>query len=531
MTYDLSATGITGIQKVAGLLADFGRYEDGYFVHAAEGETVVPLAVLDKNPRLKEALFTQMREMGLSPERYIVGNELNSRNPITGQPEFFLGKIGRGIGRALKAAVPIVLPAVLSTTPLGKILGPTAGIGITRLIQGKGLERIASDIFKTAGITTLLSGLTARPGSGGVLGDLNIKKRGGAFLSGLSKGRFFDPTIFGTRSGALAPVEDRSITPTEDLREALVFDEDYGFLYDTDDSARAIPYPGFNTAVPTASALNAPVSTITPSLAELSPDALRPNLRSYTNPYQVDYLRGQTFSGPYTGPSDTVAQMLANNAQVPAISSGANALSTAAAGIEQTPGFFSSLSQGRFRDAFLPKDITAIDILKEYPNLSVAQAEALAADASPGVVRKYLPLTGLALGVAGLAGAFDKPDEPEPVSIEELETQLGPTSTGLLTANPRRYRTGVPSYSPVDLASINIPTAYGRADGGSVGFPRRIGAIAGPGTGTSDDVPAMLSDGEYVMTADAVRGAGNGNREQGMRNMYNIMRQFESQVV
>jgi len=34
------------------------------------------------------------------------------------------------------------------------------------------------------------------------------------------------------------------------------------------------------------------------------------------------------------------------------------------------------------------------------------------------------------------------------------------------------------------------------------------GESAGPGTGTSDDIPAMLSDGEYVMTAKATRGAG-----------------------
>ena len=31
--------------------------------------------------------------MGIEPGRYIVGNELNSINPITGQPEFFLKKI------------------------------------------------------------------------------------------------------------------------------------------------------------------------------------------------------------------------------------------------------------------------------------------------------------------------------------------------------------------------------------------------------------------------------------------------------
>ena len=43
--------------------------------------------------------------------------------------------------------------------------------------------------------------------------------------------------------------------------------------------------------------------------------------------------------------------------------------------------------------------------------------------------------------------------------------------------------------------------------GGDV-FPRRTGQISGPGTKTSDDIPAMLSDGEFVQRTDAVNGAG-----------------------
>jgi hypothetical protein len=39
-------------------------------------------------------------------------------------------------------------------------------------------------------------------------------------------------------------------------------------------------------------------------------------------------------------------------------------------------------------------------------------------------------------------------------------------------------------------------------------FPVKEGQIDGPGTETSDDIPAMLSDGEFVMTAKAVKGAG-----------------------
>ena len=66
------------------------------------------------------------------------------------------------------------------------------------------------------------------------------------------------------------------------------------------------------------------------------------------------------------------------------------------------------------------------------------------------------------------------------------------------------------------------------------------GEIQGPGTGTSDSVPATiyqggkpvkdaaLSDGEFVMTAKAVRGMGNGSRERGVTRMYELMRRFEN---
>ena len=65
--------------------------------------------------------------------------------------------------------------------------------------------------------------------------------------------------------------------------------------------------------------------------------------------------------------------------------------------------------------------------------------------------------------------------------------------------------------------------------GGDAGFRNVAGGgeIMGPGTGTSDSIPARLSDGEFVMTADAVRGAGNGNRNVGAARMYDLMSQFE----
>ena len=71
---------------------------------------------------------------------------------------------------------------------------------------------------------------------------------------------------------------------------------------------------------------------------------------------------------------------------------------------------------------------------------------------------------------------------------------------------------------------MNMGGIAGLASGG---YPRRTGQISGPGTEKSDSIPAMLSDGEFVMTAKAVRGAGKGNRRAGAKQMYKLMHQLE----
>lgn len=83
------------------------------------------------------------------------------------------------------------------------------------------------------------------------------------------------------------------------------------------------------------------------------------------------------------------------------------------------------------------------------------------------------------------------------------------------------------------MMSNNIPFSPVVRDMGGIaslargGYPRRTGQISGPGTETSDSIPAMLSDGEFVMTAKAVRGAGKGNRLAGAKKMYALMHQLE----
>ena len=58
------------------------------------------------------------------------------------------------------------------------------------------------------------------------------------------------------------------------------------------------------------------------------------------------------------------------------------------------------------------------------------------------------------------------------------------------------------SFSTPITATINVKTKYLKATGGIVEAAVG-GLIRGPGTGTSDSIPAMLSDGEYVINAKA----------------------------
>jgi len=199
-----------------------------------------------------------------------------------------------------------------------------------------------------------------------------------------------------------------------------------------------------------------------------------------------------------------------------------------------TRGFFKSMGDfirnpkdlSSLKQAFIPDRLTASDITKfirEHPQGSAdftATAgqnvlEALAESGiNPGIMRTYTPML-----VAGglVAQELDFFKVPE---MEDLSAPFGGnTGIGLLQQYPEKYGLPQPGqyYQPP-----------GAAKGGNIDhFPRKNGPINGPGTGTSDDIPAMLSDGEFVMTAKAVRGAGNGSRQAGMNRMYDMMRKFE----
>ena len=152
-------------------------------------------------------------------------------------------------------------------------------------------------------------------------------------------------------------------------------------------------------------------------------------------------------------------------------------------------------------------------------------------------------------------------EAPNPVEFGLLPQGTLPTlSGGRPTPTPRGepQQTVMVDGQPVtQTVKINeddmIMMRYGGpvmafAEGGNVAmqdFERMDGKIEGPGTERSDDIPAMLSDGEFVMTGQAVRGAGafdmakgaggiitltpNGeeSRERGTKLMYDMMDLFK----
>ena len=544
---DIPETGIAQVKSVADKLAEYGRYEDEYMVHAAEGETVVPLEVLEANPRLKSNLFNQMEKMGLEPERYVVGSELNSLNPVTGQPEFFLKKLFKGVKKlvknvvkVVKKALPVVLPIALAMTPLGPIFGAAAGSGISTLAAGGDFK----DALK-AGITAgALGGFAS-----GVSGGISSLRAGNTFMEGFKSSvgsaaggvgerfkQFASParareaggTYFGDPTRTIrTPAEQQAALRTQAASDQLIANVDARMTPQvTEQNMAAVKQQlagGQGTGTTTVTDL--PPSTIDNQISQDFLASIDP--RTTTTPTTT------TMAVPYT-PTD-----ISTGVTVP---TGVNvSVDDAIAALNRVPAeprtFLERTGDFMFRGGKDPQTVKAAQdaagqaYAQKMKELGIQATEAgynaARAAAGPGTLTRYGPSALLASGIAAGTGFFDAPEQ------EEEETEAFVTGAELLEQDPDKYMIRYPAASPTyTLSDIRVPgSTLGFADGGAAQFPRRDGAIAGPGTETSDDVPAMLSDGEFVMTAKAVRGAGAGDRGNGMKTMYSLMRKFERAAV
>jgi len=131
------------------------------------------------------------------------------------------------------------------------------------------------------------------------------------------------------------------------------------------------------------------------------------------------------------------------------------------------------------------------------------------------------PSTLLKLGLftVGLGSTLDQDSKGGP-SYEDFKVTTDTKLEGFDEPTPIRDVSGFANGGIVSLAEG--------------GFPRKNGKIAGPGTETSDDIPAMLSDGEFVVNARTVRGLGESMgakddsdaRERGSSFLYSLQDKY-----
>jgi hypothetical protein len=158
-----------------------------------------------------------------------------------------------------------------------------------------------------------------------------------------------------------------------------------------------------------------------------------------------------------------------------------------------------------------------------------------ASSIGPGLLRAYGPMAGVGAGVAAASGFFSSPEQEQLGIAARDENGNIITGEDLVAANPSQYLVSDLGSQVLDPntgqyipgGSFARPYVTQAAEGGAI-FPRRNGGIIpDEGIPGQDSVRAMLMPGEFVMTTDAVRGMGNGNLNNGIQNMYAVMRNLE----
>ena len=430
--------GIGQFESEARRLAGLGRNGDVYIAHLAEGETVVPMEIFDANPEMRNMLFSQMKSMGIEPERYIVGNELNSINPLTGQPEFFLKKVFNGVKDVLKDAAPIIIPIAINAA-----LGPAGSVG------GQFLRSAA-----VSGITSLLTGAETED----------------ALKSALLAGGI------GAAQAAYAP-------------------QAFGGL----------PPEGGRAGLPQQS---------------ISPENINPNFlqqAASTDPDLFAAVKG-----------DAASYLQSNPANFTDVAEQFNLSQYAYTPSPEEPSFFKSVfNQGAPEKLDLTGTKEFAEAKQRYLASGLDYSPKEAAEAAlSDLTSKYTPTFfdkyGLPmLGVGALAFLPEEEvEEEEQVSIQDYIDANFPSDYFDMDISQRRAQ------GPFEVPPM---VGFGAEGGDPAFFPRRTGAIGpGIGSGTKDDVPAMLMDGEFVFTKKAVNGLGGGDENKGMQRMYDLMRNFEA---
>jgi hypothetical protein len=138
------------------------------------------------------------------------------------------------------------------------------------------------------------------------------------------------------------------------------------------------------------------------------------------------------------------------------------------------------------------------------------------------------PIFSAKLPTPGVGGAFkvgglDYTTPPARSAADMYRYAMGPAMDIPAGMNLSGATSPYAGYGPGTLGEETFKRVTGMAHGGAMGYARGSSrdsfAVEGPGTGRSDDIPAVLSDGEYVIDAETVALLGDGSSKAGAKKL------------
>tara|TARA_A100001391_G_scaffold140702_1_gene98685 strand:+ start:857 stop:2791 length:1935 start_codon:yes stop_codon:yes gene_type:complete len=525
-------------------IAAQGRGEDTALAHLRPGEVVLPPEMFE-DPEFERMVESRFGELDLDPEAHVVGLGIASLNPITGLEEFgFFKKIAKGIKKVVKKVVkPIAKVAQFIPGPWQPIAA-LANKAFTVYDVAKGRANPLS-------LLTVAGPLATGGGLGKNIGDIT-KAGGGSFLGGIGKGLagtgsalrsgigglLKNPigTFTGSAEGGGIPGLLRSatmsgqakLTDTEILDTLAIQDAGLGSkiaaLQDQGLSASQVLR---ELGVPSASFLNPQGGLASLGGGSRTGNIFR-NLLGGGQPGQSqlgvieDFLKGR--------PSDPVRQ----GGGIGGLFGGGGGGGGFNLGTLGALGAAGLIGKLAYDEAKNMRGVPLTPLTQEGStgryNIEAEIARRMGKEAPDPVEFGLLPEGTIPTLSGGRPTPTPREESQQPVMSDRI--QVG----GRMKRNPEGM---------INMMYGGPVMAF--AEGGDVAiedFKRMDGPINGPGTEVSDDIPAMLSDGEFVMTGRAVRGAGafdlqrgdggiltltpNGSesRDKGTNLMYEMMELF-----
>ena len=549
-------------------LADMGRFEDDQLAHVATGEMIVPPVI---SPTTRMMVEQDMINQGMNPNQYIVGGS-PSINPQTGLQEFFIKKLFKKIKKVVKKVAPVALVATglagfAGAGPLGGFLGKGAAKATTGKIFGAGGKFRAglSGFFNPAKGTTGMFGGKFGPGIRRGLGGMFRPSQqigGGQTPQIVQQGGVarFLPTSYSGQGGGFQFTSGSGQTNPYQTLSQMSPDQQQGFndfFTDSPDFPGLMQDPQGNLYDPS-TMMNEMMSAYQ-SIPSGIGSFFRRDPRDQGRTPQIIKSIGDVFgfggsSGPSVGfgSSKTPGAIKGIEDKIKGIGGGNTGLMGLAALYGLATKKAAEKTEGGLRDIRL----------STRPDLMPQQVfQGFDAGVRPGmqlgnavfdINKRNRENESFALRVLGT----ENPSKTI-LGLDEIDKQkfehgliMGGEFTAFARAvkdidyEPSRNFQNILIAQSKQIADLN----RGMAAGGPMNqeLDLRVGGPSiGPGTETSDDIPAMLSDGEFVMTAAANKGlggfkieknkdsltifpTGKPDREQGFKNNDKMMKFFEN---